>query len=135
MRSAHSWYVTNTFLPLTAHSEKRVVSASVSLQTKRKGKGVDELSASTPLKGNFPAFDSPASHRRALLWRAVISTGAPSRGVAGIPLLPALAEEPILSCQVPQFPGQREAESGQRGEEGFRWTQTAATTHTRFLQR
>lgn len=42
----------------------------------------------------------------------MISTGAPSRGVAGSPLLPALAEEPILSCHVPQLSAE-----GEEGED------------------
>jgi len=37
------------------------------------------------------------------LLNPTISTAEPSLGVAGLPLLPAFSEDPILSIQVPQL--------------------------------
>jgi hypothetical protein len=62
--------------------------------------GKDLLVALTPLWGKVPLDTNPSNQVKVDLSKPVISIGAPSRGVAGRPLLPAFAEEPFLSIQV-----------------------------------
>lgn len=70
----------------------------------------------TPLCGNLPSAESLASQRTADLCRPVISTGAPSRGVPGLPWLPAFWLSPCgtsrerVSCRLTE----RERRRGER---------------------
>lgn len=63
----------------------------------------NSLVASTPLNGNLPFFTNSSNHLNVLFSSPVISTGAPSLGVPGVPFVPAFSDSPILSIHVPQL--------------------------------